>query len=459
MKPLARQSLGSSLVGRTLTVLSVAALAALGATPAASADEDEALERASAIAKSASVKIVTEYTGYIYYTNADGFVWSDDAYVIKSGCTGFAVSPDGHILTAGHCADPGEVTAKFFEGFLTDQVKEGLITVQTANELLADPTATKGWKVAGSPSSAAANVKVEVTQTVAATGISVGKPYQAVVLENQPLDRGDITLLKVEPNEPMPSLQISRAKPKNGDFVVAAGWPASVEGVVDPGSEPTVEDGRVTNDSQTSNGSPFIQTNAPVSQGMSGGPVVNRQDEAVGLNSYGPSKETQSFNFAAGLSTLQGVIDRHSISQELSPADKAFRDGLDAYFEGKYRSAAEHFTSTLDTIPSHAQAQKYKGLAIQNYPNEKTSFLWIAIWALVGLAIIGLLALLVIRVILPRRRQRNQATLAGQSAPATRKHCPDCGQMYSTAGKFCTATGRSHDGPQDYPTEQLGPIS
>src|SRR5262249_30637884 len=154
--------------------------------------------------------------------------------------------------------------------------------------------------------------------------------------------------------------------------VTAIGYPASVDKVTDPSNEPSFKDGHVSA-MQTYNGLPFIQTDSALSAGMSGGPVVNAAGQVVGLNSYNIVGETQQFNFAADLSTIQQVLTRNGVPSTLSKADQAYRTGLTDYFANRFHAAAAAFQVTLDAIPSHALAQKYKAQAIANFAKEPVS--------------------------------------------------------------------------------------
>ena len=104
--------------------------------------------------------------------------------------------------------------------------------------------------------------------------------------------RTDIAVLKIDASD-LPPVSLSTSKPlRVGDWVMAIGSPFGLEstvtaGVVSATRRSLPGDGTV----------PFIQTDAAVNPGNSGGPLINMQGEVVGVNS-------QIFSLSGG---YQGV--------------------------------------------------------------------------------------------------------------------------------------------------------
>ena len=372
-----RRRLGTVLAATVAALLLAAPIASADTTtsaPATSAADsasttDLPQEEVAALTQSGIVYIAIEWQGYVQFRTSSGTKWSG---LVKAdfSCTGFVASSTGYIVTAGHCADPIEGRKGLIEQFLYNEVQNGDITAATANSLDAD--AVQNWKVEGDNNGSAIVRIVQVVQAGAASGVQVAQALTANVVDNRPLDQGDVTLLKVEAPSPMPSLTVATSVPDVGSNIAAMGFPGSVTGVVDPSLDPSYKAGRVSAN-QTFNGNPFTQVDAAFSGGMSGGPVVNMQGQVIGIVSYSPTGETQSFNFAAGQETVSGLLTRNGVKTGLTDADQAYRDGLTLFYNKQYHEAAAKFDVVLGTEPSHALAQKYKARSVANFAQEPTA--------------------------------------------------------------------------------------
>src|SRR6185295_684714 len=119
--------------------------------------------------------------------------------------------------------------------------------------------------------------KVEVTT-------DDGKTYSAKVIGTDP--RTDLALIKVEGGSNFPFAKLSDTKPRIGDWVLAVGNPFGLGG--------TVTAGIVSASGRDIGNGPyddFIQIDAPVNKGNSGGPAFNTEGEVMGVNTaiYSPS--------------------------------------------------------------------------------------------------------------------------------------------------------------------------
>ncbi len=91
---------------------------------------------------------------------------------------------------------------------------------------------------------------------------------------------GDIALLKVNPEKPLPAVAFGDStKARVGDWVVAIGNPFGLGGTVTAG----IVSARGRNIHQGPYDD-FIQTDAAINQGNSGGPLFNMDGEVIGMN-------------------------------------------------------------------------------------------------------------------------------------------------------------------------------
>src|ERR1700716_1387550 len=138
--------------------------------------------------------------------------------------------------------------------------------------------------------------KVEVTT-------DDGKTYIAKVIGTDA--RTDVALIKVEGVSNFPFAKLSDGKPRIGDWVLAVGNPFGLGG--------TVTAGIVSASGRDIGNGPyddFIQIDAPVNKGNSGGPAFNTEGEVMGVNTaiYSPSGGSVGIAFSIPASTVQSVI-------------------------------------------------------------------------------------------------------------------------------------------------------
>ena len=138
--------------------------------------------------------------------------------------------------------------------------------------------------------------KVEVTT-------DGGRTYAAKVIGTD--RRTDVALIKVEGGSDFPFAKLAVGKPRIGDWVLAVGNPFGLGG--------TVTAGIVSASGRDIGNGPyddFIQIDAPVNKGNSGGPAFNMQGEVVGVNTaiYSPSGGSVGIAFSIPAPTVKNVI-------------------------------------------------------------------------------------------------------------------------------------------------------
>ena len=168
--------------------------------------------------------------------------------------------------------------------------------------------------------------KVEVTT-------DAGKTYTAKVIGTDP--RTDIALIKVEGGSNFPFAKLSEGKSRIGDWVLAVGNPFGLGG--------TVTAGIVSASGRDIGNGPyddFLQIDAPVNKGNSGGPAFNMQGDVVGVNTaiYSPSGGSVGIAFAIPASTVKtvitqlkdkGTVNRGWIGVQIQPVTQDIADSLD----------------------------------------------------------------------------------------------------------------------------------
>ena len=138
--------------------------------------------------------------------------------------------------------------------------------------------------------------KVEVT-------MDDGKSYTAKVIGTDP--RTDVALIKVAGRTDFPFAKLSDSKPRIGDWVLAVGNPFGLGGTVTAGI--VSASGRDIGNGPSDD---FIQIDAPVNKGNSGGPAFDTAGEVMGVNTaiYSPSGGSVGIAFSIPASTVKAVI-------------------------------------------------------------------------------------------------------------------------------------------------------
>ena len=108
--------------------------------------------------------------------------------------------------------------------------------------------------------------------------LTSGDEYPAELIGTDP--KTDLALLKIEAEEPLPAVQFGDSDAvRVGDWVLAVGNPFGLGGTVTTGI--VSAHGRYINAGPYDN---FLQIDAAINQGNSGGPTFNTEGEVIGIN-------------------------------------------------------------------------------------------------------------------------------------------------------------------------------
>ncbi|MDR0310629.1 MAG: trypsin-like peptidase domain-containing protein [Acidobacteriota bacterium] len=111
----------------------------------------------------------------------------------------------------------------------------------------------------------------------------VSEEYTARLIGTDP--EADIAVIKIDGDKPFPYARIGNSQSmKVGDWVVAIGSPFGLAQTVTAGIISAT--GRTFNDGGASLLNDYLQTDAAINSGNSGGPLANMSGEVVGINSF-----------------------------------------------------------------------------------------------------------------------------------------------------------------------------
>jgi serine protease Do len=133
-----------------------------------------------------------------------------------------------------------------------------------------------------------------------------GTELNAKVLGTDP--RSDIAVLKIEAHKPLPFIQLGNsADVKPGEWVVAMGNPFGLGGTVTAGIVSAV-----SRDIGAGPYDQFIQIDAPINQGNSGGPLFTQDGKVIGMNTaiYSPTGGSVGIGFAIPSDMIRTVADQ-----------------------------------------------------------------------------------------------------------------------------------------------------
>jgi serine protease Do len=148
------------------------------------------------------------------------------------------------------------------------------------------------------------------------------QPYRAEVLGND--KQTDLAVLRIEPEAPLPAARFGRIEDvRVGQWVLAIGNPYGLDGTVSLGivsaKGRNLEIPELLND--------FIQTDAMIDRGSSGGPLVDLEGRVVGINSRGQGR---GIGFTIPVDTVldvlaqisNGGVERGWLGVSIQPLDR-----------------------------------------------------------------------------------------------------------------------------------------
>jgi serine protease Do len=223
-------------------------------------------------------------------------------------------------------AQPGAPLEKFFEQFGGRGMPKGF--PQGKRAVTGEGS---GFFVSADGYAVTNNHVVDHAKTVQVT-MDDGSTYDAKFVGSDP--KTDLALIKVDANKSFPFVKFADRDPRVGDWVVAVGNPFGLGG--------TVTAGIVSARGRDIGSGPYddyIQIDAPINKGNSGGPAFNMDGEVIGVNTaiFSPSGGSVGigFDIPAGTAKMvvaqlkeHGRIDRAWLGVQIQPVTAEIADSL-----------------------------------------------------------------------------------------------------------------------------------
>ncbi len=256
--------------------------------------------------------------------------FADIVQQVKPAVISVRVKIDGGSQTTGsgdmENLPPG--LREFFRRFGTPEAPNGMQGMPRGHNVITGQGS--GFFISDDGYAVTNNHVVEKAENVQVT-TDDGKTHTAKVIGTDP--RTDLALIKVE-GGPFPYVKLAEKAPRIGDWVLAVGNPFGLGGTVTAGI--VSARGR---DIGASAYDDFIQIDAPVNKGNSGGPSFDTEGNVIGVNTaiFSPSGGSVGIAFDIPADTVKSVIaqlkDHGSVTRgwigvQIQPVTKDIADSL-----------------------------------------------------------------------------------------------------------------------------------
>lgn len=284
------------------------------------------------------------------------FSRNNKTYELSAGSlgSGFFVNPNGYIVTNAHVTlatqNPEECEKLLYNSYVQ----------QIAQDYQAAPQEVYNDEKVFAEFKQSLEYK-PINNVILANGKRL--PFE-VKQAGKPVGEGkDVSIIKVETKN-APVLKLGNSdEVKDSDPIKAFGYPGSADSdVLNENSlyKATTSSGEISSTTKkTQEGSPVLQINASVTHGSSGGPVVNREGEVIGIVTFGgnPVNGQENFNsaFAVPSNTIMEFVKQAGITNEEGLVNQIYREGLQLYNQGQYNQAMEKFEQVKRLFPEHSQ--------------------------------------------------------------------------------------------------------
>jgi S1-C subfamily serine protease len=290
--------------------------------------------------------------------------------------SGFFVSADGYIVTAGH------VIFCFTHKDITQDLYTKYFLIETAFTVIIQELEDAGYYITPEEQETLWNyivaygeVKDSLRQIYAVLGEVrptltevESKGWVARIIDVSPFYERDIALLKIEPpSNYCPVLLMGDSSTvTTGSNVYSFGFADVTVFAEELGVEtllaPSMKEGRISQKRLTSTQTPCFETSASLTYGMSGGPGLNDKGEVIGICSMGAVRkgiQVAGFNFLIESNVANSILEEANVKSKnkQGPVDEAFLQGLQYYYDKHYSAAKQKFEVCTGLFDYHWRAK------------------------------------------------------------------------------------------------------
>ncbi len=416
--------------------------AALDGTIPVDATEDE-------IAAAMVAELVTYPENYLYASTEDR-VTTMETSVYGSG---FVIRDDGHVITNAHVVKKSdeELAAAMAEENAGELLMQDLAAFEEELGIDLPPEYEDYFLAAAADLYATyytvSSPKSETSVFLVAVGDkSLSDAIPAEIMEvGDPTDMNeetgkDVAVLKVNESN-MPTVPLGDDTDlMDGEQVLALGYPgvATFDYNFDLESEisPTLTQGTVSAQKTMSGGWEVIQTDAYITNGSSGSPLLNMKGEAIAVNTFGVGElsettgeyqEKAGYNFAIPATVIKEFLDKANVEPATGTLTETYHEAIDLFMDKHYSAAKEKFQEIHDANSEFPYVQDYiEQSSAKISAGEDVSTFPVPIW-LLAVIIGGIVVVVIIVIVLVVRSggkdkgsppQQPQASVTPPPAPA-----------------------------------------
>ncbi|WP_051366025.1 hypothetical protein [Hamadaea tsunoensis] len=398
-------------LGASAAVLAALALPAAVPGPAAAAAPSYTLEeRATALTTPSLIYIEARYAGFVRLRSTGALVYPKQI-VMRFSCTGVVVDTAGYAVTPTYCLDPGieVLRQRAFAVVAGNLVAEKKLAPDKAAGYARDLVKNAVYTTEDKTRNAELSVYV---QRFSATA-SATTPITATIADRLPIRDGNAALLKLSVSG-LPAAVLSATPPAAGASMYASGFTTadrSANGKPADGASFSVRSRQTAIVGEVGGQGRLDGDLGPES---AGGVLTDSEGHVVGLLNANFPTDTRPV-MVTTVATIQQLMTDQKIDNTGASTDDAYRQGIDAYFGGRYSDAIAQLDKVLAEQPDNRTAADYRRQAADrmniegSQPGSSAMPVWLVglLAAIGGALLIGIIVMVVLMLV--RRSHRDRA--------------------------------------------------
>ncbi len=267
--------------------------------------------------------------------------------------SGFFVNPNGYIVTNAHVVE------------LVEETKEckDILAMKALEDILEDVTDIEAFsKKYPNKEDFLKDLKFDKIETKKEVILTNGDklPFEVVVSGNQEDSGRDVAIIKVNIRNAPSLLMADSNQVQVQEDITAVGYPGVGDIPEERGigyNQPSFTNGKVSA-RKYMNGSLVLQVSAAITNGNSGGPVINNKGEVVGISTFAYTRQS-GFGFIVASNTIKDFLQQAGVQNDEGVVAQRFRTALNLYNQGQCEQARQEFITIQRLFPKHPTVDKY----------------------------------------------------------------------------------------------------
>ncbi|GJD19153.1 hypothetical protein RIVM261_041090 [Rivularia sp. IAM M-261] len=267
--------------------------------------------------------------------------------------SGFFINPNGYIVTNAHVVDMVENTEEC----------EEILAMEALDKIIEDFGDIEAfYKKYPNKEDFMKDLKFGKIETKKEVILTNGDklPFDIVVVGNQEDSGRDVAIIKVKLRNTPSLLLADSNQVQVQEDVTAVGYPGVGDIPEEKGIgyyQPSFTSGKVSA-RKFINGSLVLQVSAAITNGNSGGPVINDKGEAVGISTFAYTRQS-GFGFIVASNTIKDFLQQAGVQNNEGVVSQHFRTALNLYNQGQYAQAKQELIIVQRLFPQHPTVEKY----------------------------------------------------------------------------------------------------